>query len=135
MEPSDLTVFKRLTARMRWLTARQAVLAQNVANADTPGYKTRDIVPPKFARTVRMMEAAPSTAAQASGHVRLVSKSAAEGTQEIREGQDVSLSGNSVDLELELKKASDAALEYQTISHLYRKQMEMLRMATQSNGS
>lgn len=31
--------------RNRWLGARVAVIAANVANADTPGYKARDIAP------------------------------------------------------------------------------------------
>jgi flagellar basal-body rod protein FlgB len=31
--------------RLAWLDARQRVLAQNVANADTPGYRARDVTP------------------------------------------------------------------------------------------
>ncbi len=31
--------------RLGWLDRRQAVLSQNVANADTPGFRPRDVVP------------------------------------------------------------------------------------------
>ena len=37
-----------LRERMSWLNARQDVLSQNVANADTPGYTARDLKPLDF---------------------------------------------------------------------------------------
>ncbi|MGL1404924.1 flagellar basal body protein, partial [Vibrio parahaemolyticus] len=36
---SNLPVFVALQKRQQWLQQRQSVLAENVANADTPGYK------------------------------------------------------------------------------------------------
>ena len=38
-------LFGITSQRNAWLTARQAVVAENVANADTPDYKTKDIAP------------------------------------------------------------------------------------------
>lgn len=38
-------IFGIASQRNAWLTARQSVVAQNVANADTPEYKTKDIAP------------------------------------------------------------------------------------------
>ena len=38
MDLGDIKLFQALNARMSWLTDRQRVLAQNVANADTPNY-------------------------------------------------------------------------------------------------
>ncbi|HCX66977.1 MAG TPA: flagellar basal-body rod protein FlgB, partial [Rhodobiaceae bacterium] len=37
MAIGDLPIVEMMKQRMQWLTARQQVLAQNVANADTPG--------------------------------------------------------------------------------------------------
>ena len=31
--------------RLRWLDRRQEVLARNISNADTPGYRARDVTP------------------------------------------------------------------------------------------
>ena len=39
-----------LRQRMQWHQARQQVLAENVANADTPNYQRKDIAPPIFER-------------------------------------------------------------------------------------
>lgn len=42
--------------RLHWLDSRQRVLAQNIANADTPGYVARDLSP--FAAAVSRAAAA-----------------------------------------------------------------------------
>ncbi|MBU2583340.1 MAG: flagellar basal body rod protein FlgB [Alphaproteobacteria bacterium] len=40
---SDLAIFAISTRRMEWLAARQSAVASNIANADTPGYRARDV--------------------------------------------------------------------------------------------
>ena len=40
MPVADLPLFSVLKSRMRWFEERQKVLAENVANADTPRYRT-----------------------------------------------------------------------------------------------
>ncbi len=135
MEPSGLSVFRRLNARMQWLTDRQSVLAENIANVNTPGYRARDMLPPSFASAInRTAPRTPSVPPQPQ-HFRLASRLAPESTGETLEDQQETISGNSVDLEVELKKTADAALEYQTMTHLYRKHLEMLRMASSNNGA
>ena len=42
-----------LKSKMSWLEARQDVLSQNVANADTPGYAARDLKPMDFASLLK----------------------------------------------------------------------------------
>lgn len=132
MATSDLSVFKQLNARMRWLTDRQAVISQNVANVDTPGYQAREMKPLSFRETLGLKQ---PQAADGPKHFKLVSTSPSSTSKDtFQKGQETTLSGNSVDLEHELKKSADTALEYQTMSHLYRKHMEMLRMAVRGNG-
>lgn len=54
MALTDLPVLSMLRTRMQWAQARQGVIAENVANADMPGFKPRDLVEPRFDRaTVR----------------------------------------------------------------------------------
>lgn len=135
MEPSGLSVFRRINARMQWLTERQSVLAENIANVNTPGYRARDMTAPSFASAIdRTAPRTPSAPPQPQ-HFRLASRLGPEKTAEALGDQQETISGNSVDMEVELKKAADAALEYQTMTHLYRKHLEMLRMASSSNGA
>ena len=48
MSTGDLPVMAALRTRMQWHQERQRVLAENVANSDTPNFKPRDLVEPKF---------------------------------------------------------------------------------------
>ena len=48
MSISDLPMLSALRTRMQWHQERQRVLAENVANSDTPNFKPRDLVEPKF---------------------------------------------------------------------------------------
>src|SRR5258707_9924381 len=43
MDLGNIPLFKAMMSRMSWLTERQQVLAQNVANADTPAFKAKDL--------------------------------------------------------------------------------------------
>jgi flagellar basal-body rod protein FlgB len=48
MDFSKISLFKALSRKMAWLADRQEVLAQNIAEANTPGYKAKDIKPADF---------------------------------------------------------------------------------------
>jgi len=45
MQLNNLTLFRQMEQKMHWLSTRQSVLAENVANADTPAYTPRDLKP------------------------------------------------------------------------------------------
>ena len=45
-----LDIFQALVRRMQWLGQRQNVLAQNIANTDTPGYRPQDLKHGPFER-------------------------------------------------------------------------------------
>jgi flagellar basal-body rod protein FlgB len=42
---SGIDLFQVAGDRMRYLTERQTLIARNIANADTPGYKAQDLAP------------------------------------------------------------------------------------------
>ncbi len=46
----DLALFAIASDRNRWLATRSAAVADNIANADTPGFKARDV--PSFEATM-----------------------------------------------------------------------------------
>src|ERR1700761_7588541 len=48
MSISDLPVLSALRTKMQWHQARQTVLSENVSNSDSPNFKPRDLVEPKF---------------------------------------------------------------------------------------
>ena len=48
MSINDIPALAALRTKMQWHQERQRVLADNVANSDTPNFKPRDLVEPKF---------------------------------------------------------------------------------------
>ena len=53
---TDLPLLSQIKGRLSWLDERQRVIAQNVANSDTPGYVSRDLNrPTDFARALAAM--------------------------------------------------------------------------------
>ncbi|ODN68686.1 hypothetical protein [Methylobrevis pamukkalensis] len=52
MALTDLPIFRAMREKMMFHEARQQVLAENVSNAETPGYTARDLDQPDFFRMV-----------------------------------------------------------------------------------
>lgn len=91
--------------RLDWLAHRQATIARNVVNADTPGYKPRDLVAfdDELAKASSMrMETTHVAHMTETGLV-----AGSPGAREAR-GWETSISGNAVSLEQELARAADA---------------------------
>ena len=63
----DLPILSMLRTRMQWHQERQRVLAENVANAETPRYRARDLAPPNFASTLQRVSI--SMARTDPGHI------------------------------------------------------------------
>ena len=101
---SELAVFAISSQRMQWLSARQSAIASNIANADTPGYRARDVAAFEgFLNGARL-----DTTTTAPGHI---STAPVNGAIEVkateRGGGESKHSGNSVSLEHELIRASN----------------------------
>src|SRR5262249_5909154 len=135
MDLSRTPLYAMITQRMGWLTERQRVISQNVANADTPGYQARDLRPLDFGRMLSSLRQhlAPSTTD--GNHIApSASSSSGSGNRERAEPFETTLSGNSVSLEREMTKAADSAVDYQLVTNIYRRQLNMLRTAIGRSG-
>lgn len=142
MNSNPIPILAALADRMRWLTGNQRVLAQNVANADTPGYRSQALAPQDFRALVESSPArAGSSAAPVSlarTHAGHLTKSgtgpgAATRTEEAEIAQSAP-DGNAVDLEDEMLKVAQNQMEYGLMVELYRKQTGMLRTALRGPG-
>ena len=130
MSVKSIPLFSALTERMKWLSARQGVLAQNVSNSDTPGYQAKDLKPQSFKDMVaRPTETNVQMAKTNSGHI--VND---YGTREFKPKTDkdpyeVTPTGNGVILEEQMLKLADTQIQYQLTTSLYKKQIGMLKTA------
>lgn len=134
MAIGDLGLMDALKTRMQWHQARQRVIAENVANADTPRYRAKDLAEPTMPPAVaaatsgRMRAAAVSLAVTEPGHIGGgAGKGDFAGT---RKGDfEVTPSGNAVDLEEQMTKSAENQLDYQTAATLYQQSLGLLRTA------
>ncbi len=101
--------------------ARMAVIAENVANADTPGYRAKDLAP--FAEVF----AAPAEEMRAtrSGHLQGGMSDAA--LQPDRRGGRMAPNGNSVSLEAEMVKSVEARQSHEMALAIYRATSDVIR--------
>ena len=122
MDPSGSGLFTLAARRMDWLNQRQAVLARNIANLDTPGYTPRDLTP--FAAT---LENAAATLRRDSPRQL---PGTAPGLLSGRTRPDARApDGNAVPLAAELTKVADTATEQRLVTSLYAKYMAMFQLA------
>jgi flagellar basal-body rod protein FlgB len=131
MSINDLPALSVLRTKMQWHQERQRVLAENVSNSDTPKFKPRDLVEPKFNDTGA--SAAGSTGAlgllrTSQGHI---STSGADPSfeQNRRAGFQTRPAGNAVNLEEEMLKVSANQMDYAAATTLYSKSLHLLKMA------
>jgi flagellar basal-body rod protein FlgB len=131
MSVGDLPLMAMLKTRMRWHNQRQTVLAENVANADTPGFRGRDLQELKF-EPARAVGTGPTRT-----DARHMATFGATQT-EIRPGRAAAFEttprGNSVSLEDEMVKLGQNAQDFQAAASLYQRSLGILRMATGRRG-
>jgi flagellar basal-body rod protein FlgB len=136
MNLPDVPLLSMLRERMNWLEARQDTLSQNVANADTPGFVARDLVPQDFESILRGAIRNPfhvALAATDAHHIALTPASSEYGSKEAPDVEQ-SLNGNSVSLEQEMIKVSDTQAQFQAATNLYSKSLSMMRTALGKSG-
>lgn len=122
-----------LVQKMSYLNQRQVVLAENVANAATPGYKDLDLEPFTFSDSLKsaqmtMVSTNPNDiipASMSGGNARTVRA----------KGYETLPSGNSVDLEQEMMKVSENSVDYQTVTSIYHKMAGLFKIAIKGSSS
>lgn len=137
----DLTTFAALKERMRFLQTRQKLLAQNIANADTPGYRPKDIkqlgIDPASRgsdaarRMAPIQSAAPgqNTGIAVTNPRHIAVGGPGVATEERGASYETRPSGNAVDLENEMLKVSQNQIDFQTAANIYQRGLSTLKIA------
>jgi flagellar basal-body rod protein FlgB len=126
MPISDIPILAMLRERMEWHQERQRVLAENVANADTPNYQAKDLAPPDFQRELSV--ASLDLARTEPGHITATTGGSAfaadtGGRYEVRPR------GNSVTHEDEMMKAASNQMDFEAAASLYTHSLDLIKLA------
>jgi flagellar basal-body rod protein FlgB len=134
MDLSQIPLFAMLRGRLGYLAQRQQVIAENVANSDTPGYLPKDLTAFSFETKLQAMAAA--TPAQTNpAHMALPTQSGGSKAKQITaRDSEIRLDGNAVVLEEQMMKLSDARMNYDAAIGFYQKSLSLLRTAARAPG-
>jgi len=104
-------IFELASQRLKWLSDRQKVVSENIANADTAGYRAKEV------------ESFDDYLTVAEG--QKVAPDASIFESETTWNQD--LTGNNVVLEEQILEANATSGQYKIAANLYRKAHDMIR--------
>jgi len=139
MDISTIPLFAMLRQRLGYEGQRQRVIAQNVANADTPGFVGRDLkaftVPARVHPQAGLarMQPAQTEAGHLPGSARRPGGPGAFRTAKAPDSE-TTLDGNAVVLEDQMIKMNESRMEYEAAIGFYQKSMALLRMAARPPG-
>lgn len=130
MDFLSIPLFSTMKTKMGYISQRQGVLAQNIANADTPGYKAQDVQQPDFkqmvAHSARSLQLAGTSSKHFTGNAYGATKFAVTNRASTYE---LNPTGNNVSIEEEMSKLADNQAEYNKVLNLYRKSVDMFKTA------
>ncbi|MEE9384489.1 MAG: flagellar basal body rod protein FlgB [Nannocystaceae bacterium] len=113
---APLAGLDRLSNHLTYHSRRQQLIAANLANLDTPGYRSRDLV---FHEEY---------SAQVQGH-RIVRQMDHREEMTISDDETPDQDGNSVSLEQQVARITANSLRYETINQILSRKFAMLRYA------
>jgi|SRR5579859_3478386 len=144
MDVGDIPIFAMLKSRLGYLTERQKLIAQNVANANTPGYVAKDLKAFSFQSHVQAASgsgAGASVAATPPGMLAITQPghlqphASMHGMKAVATpDSEKSIDGTSVVLEDQMVKLTDTRMDYTAALGFYQQSLSMLKTAARRPG-
>ena len=144
MNITDIPLFSMLRSRLGYLSDRQNVIAENIANANTPDFVARDVKPFSFDAHMKGVGGAgaggqlgvAAPVMTRSGHLPgIAGKGQAYAKAVKARDSETTLDGNAVVLEDQMMKLTETRMQYDAAIGFYQKSMGLLRMAARRPGS
>jgi len=132
MAITDIPILSMLRMRLEWSQARQKVLAENVANSDTPTYRARDLVPLKFEAPAEVSPATVATVALTrteEGHMNGLGAQDSAFRSQAKGDYETRPTGNAVSLEDEMMKVAANNMDYQAATAVYTRSLALIKTA------
>jgi len=135
MDIADIPLFSMLRGRLGYLGQRQRVVAENIANSDTPKFTPKDLKPFSFEASVQSVQMAGAPAITQKGHMTGTAGSSRSAFRPQKaKDSETTLDVNSVVLEEETLKMADARMNYDAAISFYQKSLGLLKMASRAPG-
>lgn len=135
MNLADIPLFAMLKGRLGHEAERQKVIAGNVANSDTPGFKPYEIKPYTFDAAMKGVVPTPVQTATQPGHITTSGGGRKPTYKTIKTADsETTLNGNAVVLEDEMMKMTESRMNYDAAISFYQKSLGLIRLASRAPG-
>jgi flagellar basal-body rod protein FlgB len=135
MDLGGIPLLSILRNRLGYLGERQRVIAENVSNSDTPGFTPNDLRPFQVElKTTPALQMAKVQATTQPGHMQPPGAHKKTFRTIATRDSETTMDGNSVVLEEEMMKMSDARMSFDAAIGFYQKSMNLIRMAAKAPG-
>ena len=131
MTIQNIPLFQAMGAKMNYLETRQTVLSQNIANADTPNYRARDLTKIDFGTVLDKLIDDKNIHLETTNPAHMPQPDSIEQTHNRKQKitYEVAPAGNAIVLEEQMVKATEVNMDYNLLTNLMRKQAGMIRTA------
>ncbi len=130
---NDISVLGMIQRGMSWMSRNHDVVANNIANADTPDFQAKELKPLDFGKIQRERVGGVEMARTAPGHLVGLKQPSLGNVRIDRDTYEISSTGNSVNLEEQGVKITRNAMDYQLATSLYSKSVGMVRSVISQN--
>jgi flagellar basal-body rod protein FlgB len=127
MPISDIPILAMLRERMQWHQARQQVLAENVANADTPNFQAKDLAPPDFSR--ELSAASVGLERTDPAHIASIAGGPVQFATDTSGHYEIRPRGNTVTHEDEMLRLASNQMDYEAVTSLYTHSLDLIKTA------
>ena len=129
MDFSKIKLFSMMQTKMSYLSERQDVLAENIANVDTPGYQPKDLKELEFKDMVRVEAHRLQMRATDPSHQQPKEHAQEFRNEKQRHTYEISPMKNRVVVEEQMMKVAETKLQYDMTTNLYKKVANMFKTA------
>jgi flagellar basal-body rod protein FlgB len=131
MDFSNIKLFQMAGSKLEYLAERHRLIAQNVVNANTPEYKSKDLKP--FESLLGGMK---TVVPERTAPMHLAGLKQASMAREVSrpDAWEVTPDGNTVSLEQEMQKGSETRDSFSLTASLFQRNVQLLRAAWRANG-
>jgi flagellar basal-body rod protein FlgB len=129
-------LLKGIEQAMQHLSGRQKVIAQNIANSETPGFKAREVEAPDFSDLLAAQGGSPRVVRPrvsiSGGMAALGARPPSGANGVVLDGDTLETKpdGNNVTLEEQLLKMGEVQADFAALTSLYKKQLLLMKTAT-----
>jgi len=137
MTMQNISLFQAMGAKMDYLDHRQRIVAQNIANADTPNYRPKDLSDVDFGSVLTNVTKDKNTVRMQStnnGHLPAHNQVADPRNVKQKVTYEVAPGKNSVILEEQMMKSNQISIDHGLMLNVMKKNVGMLRTALGNQG-